>query len=154
MQRLDERACAEEVARCGVPMSDEMIDGRMSHLRRGWYWGSQEFAERLLKLGGKVLKRERERNYRYSEAKQAHDVSEAEKMLKEGLKAAGLEEEDLRKLPGADVRKVALADGIWRRSTVSQNWIAERLWMRSAPNVSQLLSDGSGDRGSGNCQQI
>jgi len=139
VNRLDQRASGEMREHCGIPVSDVEVDGRMSHLRRGWYWGSQAFSERLLKIGEDVLGRKRERNYRYNEAKLAHATAEAQRMLKEGLEAAGLDDAQLRKLPGADMRKVALAERIWMRTTVSQEWIAEKLWMRSAPNVSQLL---------------
>jgi hypothetical protein len=33
----------------------EEADARCSHLRRGWYWGSQVFAEEMLKMAGKAL---------------------------------------------------------------------------------------------------
>jgi len=40
---------------------------------------------------------------------------------------------------GSDPRKVSLAELLWSRSTVTQEWLAEKLQMRSAANVSQLL---------------
>jgi hypothetical protein len=40
---------------------------------------------------------------------------------------------------GSDPRKIALVQLLWRRTTVSQVWLSERLAMRSAANVSQLL---------------
>jgi hypothetical protein len=42
-----------------VPVLDAGVDARCSHLRRGWYWGSQEFAQRVLQLGEAVLKKKR-----------------------------------------------------------------------------------------------
>lgn len=42
-------------------------------------------------------------------------------------------------LKGSDPRKLALAELVWKRTTVSQVWIAERLSMGSAANVSQQL---------------
>jgi hypothetical protein len=41
---------------------------------------------------------------------------------------------------GSDPRKVLLADLLWRRTVVSQEWLAEKLQMKSAANVSQQLS--------------
>jgi len=41
--------------------------------------------------------------------------------------------------PGSAPRKVALARLLWLGTTVSQVWLAERLAMRSAANVSQQL---------------
>jgi hypothetical protein len=46
---------------------------------------------------------------------------------------------DLPGLKGSDLRKLALAELLWKRTTVSQEWIAEKLSMRSAANVSQQL---------------
>ena len=61
-------------------------------------------------------------------------------MVKEGLQAAALQESRLAELNGSDPRKVALGILIWKTTTVSQEWIARRLQMKSAANVSQLLS--------------
>jgi hypothetical protein len=119
-------------------MSEE-VDGRCSHLRRGWYWGTQAFAERMLDLAQGALPGLKSRNYRGSSLNRAHGQGQAERWLAEGLKAAGLRGADLRGLRGSDPRKVALAVLMWRHTTVSQGWIAERLHMRSAANVSQLL---------------
>lgn len=52
---------------------------------------------------------------------------------------AGLVGKDLPGLKGSDPRKLALAELLWKRTTVSQEWIAEKLSMRSAANVSQHL---------------
>jgi len=59
--------------------------------------------------------------------------------LKDGLAAAVLVSKDLPSMKGSDPRKLALAELLWKRTTVSQEWIAEKLAMRSAANVSQQL---------------
>ena len=55
------------------------------------------------------------------------------------MAAAGLNENELKPTRGSDPRKIALAQLLWRRTTVSQVWLAERLAMRSAANVRQQL---------------
>ena len=60
-------------------------------------------------------------------------------VLVAGLNAAGLVAKDLPSLKGSDPRKLALAELLWKRTTVSQEWISQKLSMRSAPNVSQQL---------------
>ena len=55
------------------------------------------------------------------------------------MAAAGLAEADLAALKVTDPRKVALADLLWRHTTVSQSWLAEKLHLKSAANASQLL---------------
>jgi putative transposase len=141
VERLDRRAVQEETEKCGlIPLPEEM-DARCSHLRRGWYWGSQAFGEKMLKVAGAMLRRNRARIYRGSLERRAHDISKAEQLLLEGLQAAGLELAQLRRLSlsGADVRKVAIARAIWQETVVSQKWLAQRLGMSSAANVSQQL---------------
>jgi len=136
--RLDRRASDEETEDCGVP--EQVGDGRASHLRRGWYWGSQAFAEKMLELAARVLgKGSTNRTYRSGPVAKAHGLKRAEELVKAGLAAAGLAEEQLAHLPGSDQRKVRVAKAVWDQTTVSMGWIAERLRMRSAANVSQIL---------------
>lgn len=64
---------------------------------------------------------------------------EAQRLLDGGLAAAGLSAKELDSLPGSDVRKVALANLLLERTVARQSWIAEKLAMRSAANVSQQV---------------
>jgi len=59
--------------------------------------------------------------------------------LEQELRAAGLGPEEARRLPGSDARIVAIARVSWEGTTVAQSWLAERLGMKSAANVSQQL---------------
>ncbi len=49
-------------------------------------------------------------------------------------------------LPGSDSRKVEIASKVWEQTTAGQTWIAERLHMKSAANVSQILRRASPSR--------
>jgi hypothetical protein len=142
VERLDRRAIDEEAERSGLVLQPEEADARFSHLRRGWYWGSQEFAERMLKLAKAALGRNRSRSYRGSPVRKAHDATLAEALLVEGLQAAELSDDDLLRLPGSEPRKVAIAPVIWERTTVPQSWLAEKLMISSPANVSQQLRRG------------
>jgi putative transposase len=141
VERLDRRAVEEEIDRCGLPVVAEDVDARCSHLRRGWYWGSQAFAQRLLNLSEKLMKEQTRssRAYRRTPQTTAHGEEQAERWVAKGLKAAGLVPQDLAGLKGSDLRKLAMAELLWKRTTVSQEWIANKLSMRSAANVSQQL---------------
>jgi hypothetical protein len=143
VEHLDGRA-REEGKRSGFVAAAEGADGRRSHLRRGWYWGTQEFAEKTLEFVQALVGKAKSPAYRRSRERLAHGEREAERLLAEGLKAAGLSEGDLAGLRASDQRKVALARVIWRRTTVSQGWIAERLKMRGAANVSLVLHRSKG----------
>jgi hypothetical protein len=138
VERLDRRALEEARARCGV--AEPGADGRMSHLRRGWYWGSQAFGEKLLTLVASAAQaKPASRYYRSTLEQRAHGEKTAEEIVRAGLLAAGLDKADLERLPGNDARKAGLARAVWEQTTVSMVWIAERLRMRSAANVSQIL---------------
>jgi REP element-mobilizing transposase RayT len=139
VERLDRRAVEEDATKCGLVTAPQEMDARCSHLRRGWYWGSEAFGERVLKLAEPALRRDRNRNYRASLERQAHDATRAEQLLAQGLHAARLRPQQLQRLSGADARKVAIARAIWQHTVVSQKWIADRLCMKSAANVSQQL---------------
>lgn len=142
VQRLDCRAVTEPVKNCGVPPLPADVDARCSHLRRGWFWGTQAFGERMKKLAETLLKKKgapKSRGYQKHETVREHGHQQAEAWLKAGLKAAGLKSVDLPRVKGSDARKVLLADLLWRRTVVSQEWLAEKLAMRSAANVSQQL---------------
>ena len=93
----------------------------------------------MLKFAGAVLGRDRNRIYRGSLERRAHEASRAEQLLLKGLRAGGLDSRELLRLSGADQRKVAIARAIWEQTVVPQKWLAERLGMRSAANVSQQL---------------
>ena len=64
---------------------------------------------------------------------------EAQRLLDGGLAAAGLSAKELDSLPGSDVRKVALANLLLERTVARQSWIAQKLAMSSAANVSQQV---------------
>lgn len=81
--------------------------------------------------------------------RKAHDERQAEAWLREALEAAGLTEADLAELKGSHPCKVALARLPWQRTTVSQSWLASRLHMKSAANVSQVIRRPQIGRGQG-----
>ncbi len=124
-----------------MPPQSEELDARASHLRRGWYWGTQAFGEAMRKLGQKLMKKAVpvSRAYQKNALVREHGERQALEWLVKGLKAGGLKPCDLARVKGSDPRKVLLADVLWRRTVVSQEWLAEKLEMKSAANVSQQL---------------
>jgi REP element-mobilizing transposase RayT len=142
VERLDARAAEEAARKCGLPELPLTLDARCSHLRRGWYWGGQAFLEKMQRLVDAMLKqtrRPKSRGYERAPQMHAHSLEEAERCLQKGLAVAGLRAEELGSLKGSDARKVLLAELLWKRTVVSQEWLAEKLAMKSAANVCQLL---------------
>jgi hypothetical protein len=137
VEHLDQRGRDEAQPECGVV--EGLEDRRMSNLRQGWYWGTQAFSEKLLSIARGAIKVRRNRTYRSGPVQHRHDEKEAERIVKEGLARCRLEGDELPELPGADMRKLKIAAEVRAQAAVSMSWIAERLQMRSAANVSQQL---------------
>src|SRR5438067_12519377 len=100
------------------------MDARMSHLRRGWYWGAQAFGEKLRALIAPRMDKPRSRAYRRNPQRLAHGLARAEALVAEGLRIAGLQDQDLPRMRGGDPRKVALARLVRARTTASLEWWA------------------------------
>ena len=85
VEQLDRKAVEEDFKQCGVPVMLEDVDKRCSHLRRGWYWGTQAFAEKLSKMVSKAkgAKKRTSRAYSKTVEVQAHDEAQAKQWLKE-----------------------------------------------------------------------
>ena len=148
VENLDRRAMQER-ENSGLVKVPEGFDARMSHLRQGWCWGSEAFAEKLRAMLESKLKKPKSRGYQRSPQRLAHDMKRAEDLANEGLRIAGLDAKQLAGLKGSDPRKVALARVIRQNTTASMGWIARRLEMKSAANVSQQLRTKDAGKGLG-----
>ena len=140
IERLDQRAIAESEDRCGVPVITNETNERISHLRRGWYWGAEDFSKKMLSLLKNICEKQECSTHRSTVEHTAHGLQQAEKWLYEGLLQAKLSSEDLLSLTGSDPRKVFLALFLRKKTTVTNAWLADRLKMKSAGNVSRQLT--------------
>ncbi len=137
VERLEQRAIAEEAEKCGLIVRDGQ--SLNSTLRRGWYWGGEAFRQKLLDLAAEPLSRLHNRNRRTTRQWRDHAQVSASDLIRQGLEALELSEDQLKASKGSETRKVSLAWAIARSTTMSQSWIADRLNMRSATNVSQQV---------------
>ena len=119
------------------------IDGKaMEALRRGWYLGEEGFKDKLLGLLDNTAEKPRGKNSHAGDAVRAHYQGEAERIVSNLVEALGLPEsrEDLVLLKKSDPRKVVCAALVKRRTTVSNDWIAERLAMGHPASLSQHVN--------------
>ncbi len=126
------------------------IDGEATKaLKRGWFLGKESFKDRLLKLLEKPVARTRAGSAaRGAGPLRDRGVKEAGRLLSEGARELGLpldrkEWEGLRK---SDPRKVKLAVLLRAHTTVSNEWIADKLAMGHPGGVSRLVALGRSDR--------
>ena len=139
VERLEERMRAEAAERCGL----SEIDGQtlQSTLRKGWYWGGEAFKESLLEKleslkGGSLPVA---KDFRSSDQARDYAHRDGEKVIVEAVEHFGMDGGGtgyFAVLPRGDLRRVAVAWALCRRTSLKQPWIADRLALRSGDNVS------------------
>lgn len=134
------RKMVEHLDRRALEEKGSALDKKSKKLIPNWYWGTEEFSEKVLSLAGKVLDKQRSRTYESAAEHKAHGLHQAKIWLHEGLTRANLNQKDLLKLNGSDPRKIFLAHFLKKKTTVSNVWLAEQLKMKTAANVSRLLT--------------
>jgi putative transposase len=109
-------------------------DPEFQALKRGWYLGAPQFRQELLEqLGGKRAKGH------FGEASRESEGVRAEAIARKALRAAHLREKDLEGLPKGAKEKLKVARRLREETTMTLEWIAERLRMGTAGHLSHLL---------------
>lgn len=139
LERLEERMKAEAAEKCGL--SEIAGQTLQSTLRKGWYWGGEAFKESLLEKleqlkGGDLPVA---KDFRSSDQARDHALRDGEKILAEAALHFGLGDgrtEAFKTLPRGDLRRVAVAWTLCRRTSLKQRWIADRIGLGTGDNVS------------------
>lgn len=103
-------------------------------IRRGWYVGGEEFRDRLLDNLQGVMRGKRRESYSGAEV-EAHDERAAERWLRVGMKALGMEEGALVSGRKGKLEKCLLAWLMKKRTVVSNDWITRQLRMGHPSNI-------------------
>jgi hypothetical protein len=90
VERLDKRAVVESIKDCGVLLLHAEVDARVSHLRRVWFWATQAFAAKAMKLVQGTADKCKSRAHQATPERRSHGLTQAEQWLGQGLKMAGL----------------------------------------------------------------
>jgi putative transposase len=142
VERLEASMNSESREKCGL----SEIEGQslQSTLRKGCYWGGEAFKVALLDR----LVKEKEgafplaKDFRCSSQAWDPEIRDAEAIITAAARQFGMEgarQDDFAALPRGDCRRVAVAWALWRKTSLKQAWIAERLSLRSAGNVSERV---------------
>jgi REP element-mobilizing transposase RayT len=121
-------------SRSGVDVDEQEVGA----LRRGWCLGSPEYKKAMQTKAGERLARI-ERDSVVGEVRRMHDEQTAEEVLSHAAEKAGLDLAKKDLLRKNDERKAMIAWLLAKRTTVRQEWIAERLGMGSRANVSRAI---------------
>ena len=137
LEHLETRV-KQEGAEAGRALPEDQ--SLQSTLRRGWFFGSEAFKEKLLGVAERALKKSAgRRNYKAAAEVKAHGEARAELLVKAGMKVCELDEEALRALPRGDRRKALIAQVVKAETTVPLDWIAARLDMGARSTVSREI---------------
>ena len=104
-------------------------------LRRGWCLGSEEFRQELIAAAAEHVG-----SSHYSANRHETQQDKAERIVREELKRAGWKEKDLPEQRKGDKAKIAVARRLRQETTMTLQWIAQRLEMGSWTYVSNLLN--------------
>lgn len=111
-----------------------------SDIRRGWCFGSESFRNQMVESLDDVLQGNRRESFSGDQTRQ-HDVLDAERLVTEGLERMGLKDFELELLKKGDLRKRVIAWVVRKRTSVRNEWIAERLYMGRASNLSRFAKE-------------
>ena len=126
-----------EIAFSDNPME---LDESWAKIRRGWAFGGDDFRIRMQEMLDTVMKGKRRDSFS-GESVALHDEREAERLLFEGLVKLELSEADLSRLKKGDDRKKVIAWLIRRKTSVKNEWIARKLCMGNASNLSRYVKE-------------
>ncbi|NNM28755.1 MAG: hypothetical protein HKO57_04495, partial [Akkermansiaceae bacterium] len=121
---------------------DQLPDGQslQSTFRRGWYFGGEEFREKLLGLLGKSedLSAERQKGF-HGEQSRDHGRAEAERIVALAEEYFVVQPEDWITMKKSDWRKGIVGGLIRERALIDNGWLTERLHMGARNAVSRII---------------
>ncbi len=121
---------------------DAMPDGQslQSTFRRGWYFGSEKFREKLVELLGTMedFSTERQKGF-HGDQTRDRGVAEARRIVAIAEEELGLNPEDWAGLKKGDWRKGLVASLVRERALIDNGWLARRLHMGARNAVSRII---------------
>lgn len=102
-------------------------------LRRGWCWGPKRFREELLEMIG-----EEQGKQHHGEELRESEEQKAQRLIVQLLEKEGWTEDELKRRRKGDVKKARMAARLRSETTVTWEWLTERLGMghwRTAANA-------------------
>ena len=111
---------------------------RWAGIRRGWYYGSDEFRQRLVEHIGENVKGKRLSSFSGDEIK-LHNEAEAAKLLDVSLERFGISQGDLEGMRKGAPEKMAIAWLLKGNTVVTNNWISEHLLCGHPANISAYV---------------
>ncbi|MDF7801646.1 transposase [Pontiellaceae bacterium B1224] len=115
------------------------VDAEWSKIRRGWYYGAENFRKDLLEKLDAVIGVRGKRESFNGEQLRSHDEHAAEKLLIAGLDALRVHRAELSGMTKSCPEKCCLAWLLRKQTCVTNEWIKHQLCMGKATNFSALV---------------
>lgn len=116
------------------------VDERWAKIRRGWYFGSDEFRDQMVEALDDVMKGKRRDSFCGIGSKR-HDTLEAQRLLDDGLRKLKIGMDELPDLRKNDYRKKVIAWYIRKKTSVTNEWIANNVYMGCVSNMSKYVAE-------------
>ena len=131
---LEQRVDWDKPGQAGARYSEDEGKPKLalhSALRRGWFFGSQQFREKLLKLANKTMtgRLKRKADGYQGEDIRDHGEQRAKRIMEAGLRFFKVSRKQLRAATKSDWRKGVLAEAAQKETTVRLDWISQQLRM-------------------------
>ncbi len=124
----------EFVLRMEARRASERGTFRNGNLWRGWCWGGKDFRRELLEQ----MREQTGPNHGGEERRESEEAW-AQQMIRGELKRRRWTAAELAQRRKGDLQKLAIARRLRRETTMTLNWIAERLNMGAAGSLANLL---------------
>ncbi len=131
-----------EIARSDNPLE---ADAEWKNLRRGWYFGSDQFRQEMLNRLDDVIGVSGKRESFDGVETKMHDEMAAEKLLKVGLKVLKLDDATLQDMRKSCPEKCCMAWLLRKQTCVTNEWIKLHLHMGMATNFAALIKRAESD---------
>lgn len=132
--RWDEPGASEKFAAVMEARRQGEWEEEFKALERGWCLGSETFREEML-----LYIEKQKGKWHYGEELRECMEAKAERIIREGLSAQNISQEQLASLRKGHPSKLLIAQKLRAETTMTVEWIAQRLAMGSRGHLVQLL---------------
>lgn len=142
LELLEQRVDWSSPSKAGKEFSDGEGKPKLavySSLQRGWFFGSQEFKEELLKRLKGAMPKRKPGGRIAAIVRKDHGEKRGCEVIRAGLEVFGISANDLMAIAKGDWRKGILAEMVQRETTMTLDWIGEKLVMGDRSSCCRII---------------
>jgi putative transposase len=121
--------------------SPRTVDAQWAKIRRGWYFGTEAFRDKMVERLDEILNGNSRRESFSGKQVRLHDEQEALCLLKTGLRSFGIESDALKEMKKSAPEKQVISWYLRTNTIVSNRWVADQLHCGHPSNVSAFVGN-------------